>query len=373
MANASLAFFGGADDYRVNRLARAWFEEHTQGIEDDFSKEILNGNVSNMTEFEGLLGQIRQATQTLSLFGGKKVVWLKDCNFMAESGVGRHAGSKERVADWEEMFLALQGGEVEVVVSASPIDRRKSFFKFFEKHAGTCTVVAADAKGQEQENLCFIYEEAKRLNVRVDESAARMLLAKIPEASRLWVLELEKLASYVGESGGLITEEMVRDQVGVFGEGDFFEAAEAFFSLDLSWTLAALDRHFFHESQPRPLLMAFLSRNRLLIQLRALQEGGLVSPNSRSLTKAMLETAAAKMHPLLSDTSNKSGFNIFTQNPWYLGKLYETAGRLKLRSWIRIQQEILRAFEATLQRPDEPLEIFRELAIRCLATKEKGG
>jgi DNA polymerase-3 subunit delta len=372
MGNASLAFFGGADDYRVDRLARAWFEEHTQGIEDDFSKEILNGNVSNVGELEELLGQMRQATQTLSLFGGKKVVWLKDCNFMSDAGVGRHAGSKERVEEWEEMFLSIEGGDVEVVVSASPIDRRKAFFKFFEKNAGECTVVVADAKGQEQENLRFLYGEAKRLNIRLGESAARMLLAKIPDASRLWVLELEKLASYVGEPDGEITEEMVRDQVSVFGEGDFFEAAEAFFALDLPWTLAALDRHFFHESQPRPLLMSFLSRNRLMIQLRALVEGGLVSPGSRSLTKAMLDSAAAKMHPLLSDTSNKSGFNVFTQNPWYLGKLYETASRLKLRSWLRIQQEILRAFDATLQRPDEPLEIFRELAIRCLATKEKG-
>lgn len=370
MAKLSLAFFGGADDYRVDRLARAWFEEHTRDIEDEFSKEILNGTVSNLSEFDELLGQLRQATQTLSLFGTKKVVWVKDCNFMADAGVGKVASAKERWAEWEELFKSLEGADVEVVVSASPIDRRKYFFKFFDKHAD-CTVVASDGKNDEGGNLRFIYEEAKRLNVRIDESAALMLLAKIPEASRLWVLELEKLAMYVGEPGGLITEEMVRDQVAVFGDGDFFEAAEAFFSLDLRWTLAALERHFFHESQPRPLLMAFLSRNRLMIQLRALVEGGLVPAHTRSLTKGVLDAAAKAIYPLFANTDNKSGFNVFTQNPWYLGKLFQAANQLKLRSWIRIQLEILKAFEETIQRPEEPLEIFRELAIRCLSEKPK--
>lgn len=368
MAKLSLAFFGGADDYRVDRLARAWFEEHAGEIEDDFSKEILNGNVSNLGEFDDLLGQMRQAVQTLSLFGEKKVIWLKDCNFMADAGVGKAAGAKERWADWEELFLSLEGQQVEVVVSASPIDRRKYFFKFFDKNAD-CTVVASDGKGEDGGNLRFIYEEAQRLDVRIEEAAALMLLAKIPEASRLWVLELEKLAAYVGEPGGVITEEMVRDQVSVFGDGDFFEAAEAFFSLDLKWTLAALERHFFHESQPRPLLMAFLGRNRLMIQLRALLEGGLIPAHTRSLTKGVLESAARAVHPLFADTNNKSGFNVFTQNPWYLGKLFQTASQLKLRSWIRIQLEILKAFEETIRRPEEPLEIFRELAIRCLSEK----
>ena len=59
-------------------------------------------------------------------------------------------------------------------------------------------------------------------------------------------------------------------------EGDFFEAAEAFFSGDLKWTLAALHRHFFSGGDARPVIAALQNRNRILLQVRALVDAGAV-------------------------------------------------------------------------------------------------
>lgn len=368
MAKLPITFFAGADDYRVDRLARAWFEEKSQNIDDEFSKEILDASVSNLSELETLLGQVRSAVQTLSLFGDRKVVWVRGCNFMADSGVGKTTGARELWEAWEELLLSLEKAEIEIAFSASPIDRRKQFFKFFNKHTH-CTFIATGGKGEEEENARFIRSEAQRLDVRIEDSAIAMLLEKIPESSRLWVSELEKLAAYLGTPQETITGDIVRDQVSVFGEGSFFEAAEAFFSLDLKWTLEALDRHFFHSNQPRPLIASLLNRGRLMIQLAALTEGGLIPKHAR-ISESILQKALQTMNPLLADLKSKTGFSIFTQNPWYLDKLLKSAVRLKLRSWIQIQIEITHAFEQTIQRPEEPLEIMRELAIRCLTQKE---
>ena len=46
-------------------------------------------------------------------------------------------------------------------------------------------------------------------------------------------------------TGEFIDEQLVMELVPNFGEADFFEAADAFFSLNLEWTLEPLRRHFF--------------------------------------------------------------------------------------------------------------------------------
>ena len=57
-------------------------------------------------------------------------------------------------------------------------------------------------------------------------------------------MEIKKLCVYVGEEGR-IDEQTINALVPNFGEGDFFEATDAFFSGNLEWTLEALKRHFF--------------------------------------------------------------------------------------------------------------------------------
>ena len=89
-----------------------------------------------------------------------------------------------------------------------------------------------------------------------------------------------KLAAYAadpkssGSDVAVIEEAHVAELTPNVAEGDFFEAAEAFFSGDLKWTLAALHRHFFAGGDARPVIAALQNRNRILLQVRALLDGG---------------------------------------------------------------------------------------------------
>ncbi len=65
--------------------------------------------------------------------------------------------------------------------------------------------------------------------------------------------------------------------------------------------------------------------------------------------------------------TEKSSFNLFTQNPWYLGKLAGSAKLPTLRRLIDNQQELIAAFEEIIRRPHEQEEVLREMAVRCLA------
>ena len=150
-----------------------------------------------------------------------------------------------------------------------------------------------------------------------------------------------------------------------FGEGDFFETTEAFFALDLEWTLAALRRHFFAGYDARPILSGLQNRNRLLIQLKALEERGAIGDriNAGALNAAKSRHGA----PWGDAVGVKSNFNIFSQHPFYLGRLARPLGKLKMRDLLAFQSHFLAAFKGLLDRPDAQEQVMREVARKCLA------
>ena len=207
------------------------------------------------------------------------------------------------------------------------------------------------------------------VNAESFASGLEFLAGKIGGHSRLGVEETRKLAAYLGKDGGPITEELITELVPDFGEGDFFEASEAFFSNDLQWALDAIERHFFHAKDARPLLATLQNRNRLLIQLRVLSDGGELDPSQR-LSKEKLEQLGRKHAHHFSDSGEKSTLNLFTQNPWFLGRLLPIVKRFNTRSLIDLQAALLEAFEQLLIQPrDQQVAIFKDLAIRTLSPK----
>ncbi len=365
MAGKPFIFICGPDDFLVNRLGKERFDALAADVTDEFSREVLNGVANNVGEVEVAVHRLREAVQTISLFGGKRVVWLKDVTFLAESVTGKAEGTLRLVEDLQALLATVNPDEVAVVITAAPVDRRRTFIKWCEATADY-TFIGDDGieGGAILERVALA--EAAALGATITPDALGLLLAKIGGNTRLLVEEVHKLSTYAGE-GGAIEEEHVEELTPNFAEGDFFEAAEAFGSGDLPRTLAALRRHFFAGGDARPVITALQNRNRTLIQLRVLLDAGGVRAGPRGLDKSGFERAAAAYARHFGGSMEKSSYNIFTQNPWYLGKLAAAAKLPPLRRLIDNQQELIAAFEELIRRPDEAEEVLREMAVRCLA------
>ncbi|MFT3783151.1 MAG: DNA polymerase III subunit delta [Nibricoccus sp.] len=357
-------FICGPDDYLVNRLGKERFEELAQGITDEFSREVLSGFAANVSEVEAAINRFRESVQTISMFGGKRAVWLKDVNFLADTVTGRAESTLKLVEDLQAILATINPDEVAVVVTAAPIDRRRSFPKWCEKTA-EFAVVGGDGDGAGQALAGVVIAEADSLGISFGEGAVELLLAKVGANTRLLIEETHKLAAYIGD-GRVIAEADVAELTPNVAEGDFFEAAEAFFSGDLKWTLRALERHFFTGGDARPIIAALQNRNRILLQIRALLDSGEVRLGPRGIDKAGFDRAQATYAKHFVGATEKSSFNLFTQNPWYLGKLAGTGKLPTLKRLIDNQQEFIAAFEEIIRRPDEPEEVLREMAVRCL-------
>lgn len=364
MPDKPFTFICGDDDYLVSEEGKGWFAAQTEGLADDLSKEVVDGRASNVAEVEDVLQRFTSAVQTLSLFGERKVVWLKDVNFMADSVTGRAQGTLDLLEGLKAALEGLDPEAVAVLITAYPVDKRRSFYKWVNK---TAAFKALEA-GRDAAQMCagLVRDTCSKRGMKISADAVQLLVAKVNGNTRLLVEECRKLCTYLGEAGETVTEQEVMELVPNFGEADFFEAADAFFSLDLQWTLQALRRHFFTNNDARGLLGSLQSRNRLLIQLRVLMDAGAIRLGARGLSKQDLEAAASSYAAHFGDAPEKSNLNIFTQNPYYLGRMAATVGKAPLKKWIDFQLTFAEAFEAIIERPNDQEEVCRELAVKCL-------
>jgi len=359
-------FVCGADDFLVGRLGKERFEAlATEAQADDFSREVISGFANNVEEVGVAVNRFRDAVQTVPMFGGKRVVWFKDVNFLADTVTGRAEGTLEYVAALQELLAKVNPDEVAVVVTAAPVDRRRSFPKWCEANADF-TLAGGEGEEAGETLKAVALTEAREFGASFADGAVELLLQKVGANTRLITEEVRKLATYAGDAA-VIEEVHVAELTPNVAEGDFFEAADRFFAADLRGTLAALQRHFFAGGDARPILAALQNRNRILLQARVLLDAGELRVSNYGVDKGAFARAQAAYAEHFGGESEKSSFNVFTQNQWYLGKLINSAKLPALRRLIDNQQEFIRAFEEIIARPNEQETVLREMTVRCLA------
>ena len=335
----------------------------TEGVEDDLSKEIIDGRVGKAEEVSEAITNFIAGAQTMSLFGDKKTVWLKDASFLGDGKLGSAKSTLAELDRLKEFLGSTDPESTNILITASPIDRRRAFFKWAQKNSEFQFLEGGNAKDM----AVHIRRELEPMGAEISQEALLLLTEKVAGNARMGVSEAVKLATYAREGDtSRIEEQHVREMVPDPMEGDFFESTDLFFSGDLQGTLASLDRYFFLNSEARPLLSSFQSRNRVLIQARTLLDGGEIRMGYRGIDKNELANAGAKYLQFYGGSTAKSGLNVFTQNPWYLGKIVQQADGMKLRQLVEFQVEFVAAFLELVDKPNYHKEVMRNLVLKCL-------
>ena len=71
----------------------------------------------------------------MPFFGGGKLVWLKNANCMGDSVIGRSAAVQGALEDLAEVLETGLGSDVTLLISATEVDKRRSFYKTLGKRA----------------------------------------------------------------------------------------------------------------------------------------------------------------------------------------------------------------------------------------------
>lgn len=388
----AFTYISGSDDFLVSREGKRVFDALTKDLVDEYCKEIIDGTANKVEDVEKAVVNFRDAVQTLSMFGDKKVVWFKDVNFLQDSQTGRADGTKDQLALLQSTLEKLDPASVAVVISAPSADRRKSAAKWLEKHADEFILAGGSGDTAAAMLADLVQQECARLGVSIKAYAVQVLIAKVNGNTRMVLEEIRKLATYLGE-GQEIRVEHISELVPSVQEGNFFEAAKAFEKGDLKLALEEISKYFFNMKDARPLLTTLQNNNRLLIQLQALADlgdiraGGWLDKDTlgrlQSRYGGCFENSLADLEDEPVDINQDSGkakkkttkakatvntCNFLTQNPGKLGYLNkDSVGKRSLKSLIDFQLELVETFQQIIERPNEQEQVLRELAIRNLS------
>ena len=367
-----LAIIAGKDEFLVDQDGRACFEKAKKAAGADAEAEVINGQIIRVDDARVLEVQFTESVKTLSMFGSKRVIWLRNFNLVSDSVAAKSELTKESL---ENMLKVVVESDlaVSIIISATPYDGRRKDLSSLKSEATDFILHASASKSpfdkgdaQADAQVALAVERFKTLGVRAERGVPEVLVGRVGQSTRLVLGECEKLATYVG-AGGTIKEADVHLIVPTFGEGEFFEPIEALAARDLKWGMESLDRYFFNEDSSRPLLIVLQNRLRLLIQIRCLADSGDFRVSDAGLPKGQFEAASGRHGPTFGSAA-KSSANLFSQNAWYVSnKVAPAAARYTLAELVDLQLACADCFDASNRGEDE--SSVRAMFLRALAVK----
>jgi DNA polymerase III subunit delta len=219
----------GSDEGLVREKALLLYNQLTGGVDDGFTHETIDGIADNSESAFEICSTTVQALLTMPMFGGDKVVWLRNANFFADNVTGR---SQRTEAGVESLRATLEKGipdGVKFLLTAQGIDKRRGFWKFIEKAADVQVHDRIDTSRDDWQDqvASLVTRRARELNLSFHPDALALFVMLAGEQSQQIGNELEKLDLYLGEERREVTEDDVRVLVPLSRAAVVFEIGKA--------------------------------------------------------------------------------------------------------------------------------------------------
>ena len=352
MSDPCLVAVVGDDDYIVRQRAKEIYDGLLDDFPDDLSREIIDGRADKVESVEHILQEAKSAGGTLSLFGGGKLIWLNEINFLNQTKTGAAQGTKDALDSFKSFAEGLEGSKI--IISACPVHRNHSFVKWLQKNS-----TYEDVAKQEKEDVAFrrlVEDTAKECGVSFARGAVDYCSQNWCHHGLAW--KKQKNGFLPRGENGEITEELILELVPDYGE-EIFEAPKPF---QVNWNgQSILSKDIFHGKDARPLLATLQNRNRLLIK-HVLIDGGELDPNQR-LSKDLLEKIRQKCKHFAG--SRRKHSESFFAKPMVFGTPSPLANKFSTRRLIDLQSNLIGAFEEVLAK-EQHTSIFKNLVIQPL-------
>ncbi len=273
-ADARIHAIVGSDESEVKRAAAELAEKLTPPGAGDFGLEVIDGAADNADQAAGRIRSTIEALQTIPFLGGGKLVWLKNANFLADSVIGRAAGVQTALEELADVISADLGADVTFLISATEVDKRRSFYKTLGKRAEVQIFERLDSTrgGWEEEATEIVRTRAGKRKVQFDDDALDLFVLLTGGDTRQIDNELEKIDIFLGKDRRVAIEQ-VRELVPLSRAGVIFELANALAARDLDRALKLVKRLLDQgESAIGILLVAIVPTIRNLLLAKDLME-----------------------------------------------------------------------------------------------------
>jgi len=242
-ASANIYAVLGSDEAEVKRVAAELASNLTPAGAGDFGLDVIDGAVDNVDQAGARIRSAIEALQTLPFFGSTKVVWLKNVNFLGDDQKARSAAVQSALEELSELVDSGFGPGVTLLISATDLDKRRSFYKTLLKRAEVQVFDRLDSSrgGWEEEALEMVQQRAKKRKLQFDDEALDLFVLLTGGDTRQIDNELEKIETFLGKDRG-VNIELVRELVPLSRAGVIFELGNALAARDLELSLKLVRR-----------------------------------------------------------------------------------------------------------------------------------
>jgi DNA polymerase-3 subunit delta len=340
--DAPVALICGEDDFAVKQRAKEVFQKWSAEL-GGMDHETIEATVSNSGDALRAIARLREALQTLPFFGGGKVIWLRDCNFLGDERTASSGEVTETLAEVAHELKNFPWQSVRLLVSAGKVDKRKVFYKTLEKLGRVESFDGWSVNDKDWAAQAELMAEklVEARGKRMDGDALRELVARIGPQPRQLANEVEKLCLYVGERRAIGVGDV--DTICIKNKlSRAFALGDALGNRNLPALLKCLDdelweMQFDKEKSEIGMLYGLISKVRALLLLKEMIREGWVKPgNDYNSFKLQLERVPTAKLP----TEKK--YNPLALNPYVLFKAL-----LQVKNYS--EQELVRAMDLLLQ------------------------
>jgi DNA polymerase-3 subunit delta len=355
----------GSDEAEIKRAACELAEKLTPP--GDFGADIIDGVAENADAAAGRIHLAIGALNTFAFFGGAKLVWLKNANFLADNPMGRAQGVIEAL---EALTATLGGGlpdGTQFLLSAIDVDKRRSFFLNLKKIAAVQVFDKLDTgkSGWEEAAGALVRDLAGERGLDFSAEAQEFFVLCTGGDRRIVESELDKLDLYLGPANRTVRVDDVRLLVPVTKAGVIFELGNALAARELPRALDLLEQLLFQgESAIGILLVAIIPTVRNLLVARDLMtRHKLPRPQQAFFFGKTLERLPAEA--LAHLPRKKDG----TMNTFALGIAAQHAHRFELAELRAALAACLEANVQLVTSSAEPQVVLSQLLVRICSRR----
>jgi DNA polymerase III subunit delta len=263
----------GSDEAEVKHVAMDLAQKLAPADAGDFGLEVIDGVADNADQAAGRIQSTIEALQTLPFFGSTKVVWLKNANFLGDDVKARSTVVQTALEELSALIDSGVGDGVTLLISATEVDKRRSFYKTLVKRAELQVFDRLDSgrAGWEEAATEIVLLRANKRKLEFDDLALELFVLLTGGDTRQIDNELEKIDVYCSTGFQLpgpadvppaqlkgagkmpsaptarmalprITLELVRDLVPLSRAGVIFELSNALSARDLGLALTLVRR-----------------------------------------------------------------------------------------------------------------------------------
>src|SRR5213596_2148554 len=242
-ASAKIYAVLGSDEAEVKRVAAELASNLTPAGAGDFGLEVIDGAADNVDQAGARIRSAIEALQTLPFFGSTKVVWLKNVNFLGDDQKARSAAVQSALEELSELVDCGFGPGVTLLISATDLDKRRSFYKTLLKRADVQVFDRLDSSrgGWEEEATEIVRRRAKKRKLQFDDDALDLFVLLTGGDTRQIENELEKIDIFL-EKDRTVHVDLVRKIVPLSRAGIIFELSNALAMRDLELALTLVRR-----------------------------------------------------------------------------------------------------------------------------------